>query len=113
MADAFGIVGMIVAPLLSVIFQILWNRLINRRAVQEGVAQISDLKERQAYVLETIKTMDEPPPLFVINSMDRLSLLIEKAEPILQSVLPDKNSEPETKIAVQPGKGERDLHSKT
>jgi putative permease len=92
LADAFGIVGIIVAPPLSVLCQVLWNRLVNHRAVIGAAAQISDLKERQALVWAAIKAMDEPPLPLVTSSMERLTHLIEKAEPILQSGLPTDTS---------------------
>ncbi len=88
LADAFGLVGIIVAPPISVVCQILWSRLINHRAVSGAAVQVSDLKERQALVWEAIKMMDEPPLPLVTSSMARLTQLIEKAEPILQSSLP-------------------------
>ncbi len=94
LADAFGLVGIIVAPPLSVVCQILWDRLVSRRAVSGAAAQISDLKERQARVWETIRAMKEPPPPLVTSSMERLTHLIEKAEPILQATLPAEPSEP-------------------
>jgi predicted PurR-regulated permease PerM len=84
MADAFGLLGVLVAPPLSVVIQILWSRLVSRRAVLGAAAQVSDLKERQARVLETIKAMDEPALPLVSSSMERLTHLIERAEPILQ-----------------------------
>jgi putative permease len=84
MADAFGLLGVLVAPPLSVVIQILWSRLVSRRAVLGAAAQVSDLKERQSRVLETIKAMDEPPLPLVSSSMERLTHLIERAEPILQ-----------------------------
>jgi predicted PurR-regulated permease PerM len=84
MADAFGLLGVLVAPPFSVVIQILWSRLVSRRAVLGAAAQVSDLKERQARVLETIKAMDEPALPLVSSSMERLTHLIERAEPILQ-----------------------------
>jgi len=94
MADAFGLVGIIVAPPLSVVCQILWSRLVSRRAVLGAAAQVSDLKERQARVWDTIRAMDEPPLPLVTSSMERLAHLIEKAEPILQAALPAEHYEP-------------------
>ena len=38
--------------------------------------------------------MDEPPLPLVTSSMERLTRLIEKAEPILQAALPAEPSEP-------------------
>jgi predicted PurR-regulated permease PerM len=94
LADAFGLVGLIVAPPLSVVCQILWHSLVSRRAVSGAAAQISDLKERQELVWDAIKAMDEPPLPLVTSSMERLTHLIEKAEPILQAGLPAETSEP-------------------
>ena len=99
LADAFGLVGIIVAPPLSVVCQILWSRLVSHRAVLGAAAQVSDLKERQALVWAAIKAMDEPPLALVTSSMERLTHLIEKAEPILQAglavaALPAELSEP-------------------
>jgi hypothetical protein len=88
MARAFGLIGIIVAPPVSVVCQILWSRLVSRRAVLGASAQISDLKERQARVWATIKAMDEPPLPLVTSSMERLTTLIEQAEPLLQAGLP-------------------------
>ena len=88
MADAFGLLGLILAPPLSAVCQILWNLLVSNRAVSGAAAQVSDLKERQARVWDTVKAMDEPPMALVTSSMERLTHLIEKAEPILQAGLP-------------------------
>lgn len=84
LADAFGLLGIIVAPPLSATCQILWSSLISRRAVVGSAVQISDLKERQALVWTTIKAMDGPPPPLVTSSMERLTQLLEKAEPVLE-----------------------------
>ena len=93
LADAFGLVGIIVAPPISAVCQILWNRLVSHRAILGAAAQISDLKERQARVWDSIRAMNEPPVALVTSSMERLSQLIEKAEPILQAGLPLESSE--------------------
>jgi putative permease len=85
LADAFGLVGIIVAPPISVVCQILWSRLVSRRAVSGAADQISDLKERQVVVSAAINAMDEPSLPLVTSSMARLTQLIEKAEPILQN----------------------------
>ena len=92
LADAFGIVGIIVAPALSVVCQILWSRLVSHRAASGAAVQISDLKERQALVWDAIKAMDEPPLPLVTSSMERLTHLIEKAEPVLQAGLQAETS---------------------
>ncbi len=85
LADAFGLVGIVIAPLLSVVCQILWSRLVSRPTLAGAAAQISDLKERQAVVLAGIQALEEAAPALVTSSMQRLADLIEKAEPILQA----------------------------
>jgi putative permease len=94
LADAFGLVGLIIAPPVSVVCQILWSRLVSHRAVPGAAAQVSDLKERQARLWDTIRTMDGPPLPLVTSSMERLALLIGEAEPILQTGLAAEDSEP-------------------
>jgi hypothetical protein len=85
MANAFGLVGIVLAPPLSAVCQILWSLLVSHRLATGAAAQISDLKERQERVWSTIKAMDEPPLPLVTSSMERLTSLMEKAEPILQA----------------------------
>ncbi|MBK9613513.1 hypothetical protein [Candidatus Amarobacter glycogenicus] len=87
LADAFGLVGIIVAPPLSVVCQILWSRLVSRRAVSGAAAQVSDLKERQERLWATIRAMEGPSLPLVTSSMERLTQLMVKAEPILQAAL--------------------------
>ncbi len=94
LAEAFGLVGIIVAPPISVVCQILWSRLVTRRAVSGAATQISDLKERQALVGAAIEAMDEPRLPLVTSSMERLTQLLEKAEPILQAGLPAETPAP-------------------
>jgi putative permease len=94
LADAFGLLGILVAPPLSAVCQILWNLLISHRLASGAAAQVSDLKQRQAALRAAIEVMDELPPPLVISSMDRLTHLIEKAEPILQAALPAEPSNP-------------------
>jgi len=94
LTNAFGIVGIIIAPPLSVVCQILWSRLVSRRAVSGAANQISDLKERQALVGVAIEAMDEPRLPLVTSSMERLTDLLEKAEPILQAGLPAEPAAP-------------------
>ena len=93
LADAFGWIGIIVAPPLSAICQILWSRLVSNRIALGASAQVSDLKERQKRLWTIIKNMEEQPPL-IISSMERLTELIDKAEPIVQTVIPVESSEP-------------------
>ena len=93
MADAFGLLGILLAPPLSAVCQILWNLLVSNRLASGDAAQVSDLKERQARLRAAIEEMDEMPPPLVISSMERLTYLLEKAEPILPAALPAEPSE--------------------
>jgi putative permease len=94
MANAFGLLGIVLAPPLSAICQILWSRLVSHRHATGAAVKVSDLKERQERLRNTIKTMDGPPPELVTSSMERLTQLIEKAEPILHANLSAEPSEP-------------------
>jgi predicted PurR-regulated permease PerM len=94
MADAFGLIGILVAPPLSAVCQVLWNLLVNSRLGSGVAVQVSDLKKRQAALWTVIKEFKEPPPPLVLSSMERLANLLEKAEPILPVVLPPESSEP-------------------
>jgi putative permease len=86
LAKAFGFIGIIAAPPLSAAIQILWSHLAFQRAVSSGTAsQISSLKERQILLMEAVAAMEDPPPL-VTSSMEQLSGLFEKAEPVLQEL---------------------------
>ncbi len=102
MADAFGLAGVIVAPPLSVICQILWSRLVSHRMVSGDATQLSDIKERQERLKELIAAMDEPPPPLVPSSMERLNHLIGKAEPILQTVPMVESSDPLLQVSTNP-----------
>ena len=93
MADAFGLLGLIVGPPLSAVCQTLWNLLVSNRLATGAATQVSDLNERYAHLLATISEMDELPPPLVMSSMTRLTDLLEKAEPILQAALPTKPSD--------------------
>lgn len=88
LADAFGFLGLIIAPPVSVVCQILWSRLVSRRVVSGAAGQVSDLKERQVHLWDMIHSMNEPPLALVLNSMERLTQLIDKAETVLRAGLP-------------------------
>jgi putative permease len=91
LADVFGIFGLILAPPLSVVCQILWYRLVSHRSVSGAATNISDLKERLTTLIETISTMDKPYPVLVTSSIERISNLLAEAEPIL--LLQEKTTE--------------------
>lgn len=102
MADAFGLAGVIVAPPLSVVCQILWSRLVIHRLASGDATQLSEIKERQERLKELIVEMDEPPPPLVTSSMERLNHLIGKAEPILQTVPSVESADPSLQISTNP-----------
>jgi putative permease len=83
MADAFGLVGIIVAPYISAIVHIIWRLLVSDRRAAGTPIQILDLKEQQERLQATIDEMEGPPPPLVVSSMERLKDLIDKAQPIL------------------------------
>jgi len=92
MADAFGIIGIIVAPPVSAICQILWSRLVSHRVSAGAATQISDLKDRLAHLNEIVSAMDEPHLPLVTTSIERISNLIAEAEPILEEMLPSDSN---------------------
>jgi predicted PurR-regulated permease PerM len=93
LANAFGLLGVILAPPFSAICQILWSLLFSHRLVAGNADSVSDLIERQERVLENIKEMEEPPIPLVTSSIERLTQLINKAGPLLEGVLPVEPSE--------------------
>jgi len=92
MADAFGILGIIAAPPISVICQILWRLLITDRLTADAAAKVLDLRERQERLHAAIDAMEGSPPPLVVSSMERLAGLLDKAEPILGSMQPAESS---------------------
>jgi len=90
LADVFGIVGIIVAPAISAICLILWNRLIVHRAASDAPTDLSDLKKRIEKINQSIEALEKPHPPLIVHSMERISKLINEAEPIIS-----KNQHPE------------------
>ena len=90
MADAFGLLGIIAALPLAIICQILWRLLVTDRLNEDTKVLVSDLKERQAQLQAAIEEMEGPPPPLVVSSMERLSALLEKAEPVLRTAQTQK-----------------------
>jgi putative permease len=83
LADAFGLIGIIIAPPVSAAIQIVWNLLVSNRLASGSTVQILDLKERQEHLRTVIVEMEESAPPLVVSSMERLTVLLEKAEPLL------------------------------
>jgi predicted PurR-regulated permease PerM len=93
MAKSFGFIGIIAAPPLSAAIQILWSRLVVHRMVPGSASQLSDLQERYILLRAAVQAMNEPPSPLVTSSMERLTRLIEKAQPVLLEDLPAEPSE--------------------
>jgi putative permease len=93
MADAFGLLGIVVAPPLSAVCQIIWNLLASDRLASGATVHIMDLNERQEHLRTVISEMETAPPPLVVNSMDRLATLLKKAQPILPVTSPIEASE--------------------
>lgn len=85
MADVFGVTGIILAPIISVICQILWHRLVSHRRITGASELISDLIERQKRVKEKVNAMAGDQLPLITSSMERLDELIAKAQPLLKS----------------------------
>jgi len=94
LANAFGLLGILIAPPLSGMCRIVWNLLFRNRPASGAAGQVSDLNERLARLGATIGEMDELPPPLVISSMKRLTELLEKAEPLLPAALPAEPPNP-------------------
>ncbi|MHC1739836.1 MAG: AI-2E family transporter [Anaerolineaceae bacterium] len=110
LADVFGVIGVIIAPLLSLVFQILWSRLVSHRRLAGDAEQISDLKERQKRVREKVEAMPEPRLPLVTSSMERLDALMSQAEPLLnstQSMVPSINAEGPVETSIKPDQNTR------
>jgi hypothetical protein len=89
MADAYGLLGIVAAPPVSVICQTLWNLLVADKGIPSDTApRLSDLKEQQAHLQRSIREMDGTPAPLVASSLERLTGLMEKAEPLLRESLP-------------------------
>jgi predicted PurR-regulated permease PerM len=94
LADAFGILGIIVAPPITAICLILWNRLVIHRVSEGGATDLSDLKERLATISQTIDAMEEPRPPLITSSMERLCNLVAAAEPVLMEEMQTESPDP-------------------
>ncbi|MDW7755441.1 MAG: AI-2E family transporter [Brevefilum sp.] len=94
LADTFGIVGIIIAPPISAICLILWNRLVIQGVAAGTATELSDLKERLEKITETINAMNEPYPPLITNSMERITNLIAASEPLLSGKLQSESPNP-------------------
>jgi putative permease len=112
LANTFGVLGIIIAPPVSAVCQILWSLLVSHRLALGAAANISDLKERQERTWEIIREMGEPPLPLLTSSMERLNRLILQAEPLLQPVTPVDTTEVLLHAATQPKQEKSDGRAK-
>jgi predicted PurR-regulated permease PerM len=91
MADLFGLIGLILAPMVSAAIQIVGKYLLQpptasvlaRQAV-ERVEEVNDnLQLRLEQTREIIEGRGEPAPPELVNLMDRLDKLVSEANPYL------------------------------
>jgi predicted PurR-regulated permease PerM len=94
LADTFGIVGVIIAPPISAICLIFWDRLVIHRVAAGAATDLSDLKERLEKITQTINAMEKPHPPLITNSMERITNLIAAAEPVLSGELQAESPHP-------------------
>jgi predicted PurR-regulated permease PerM len=94
LADALGIIGIIIAPPISSVCLIFWNRLVIHRVAAGAATKLSDLKERLAKITQTINAMEKPHPPLITNSMERITNLIAAAEPVLSGELQAESPHP-------------------
>jgi predicted PurR-regulated permease PerM len=87
LADALGISGIIIAPPLSVVCQILWGRLIRPRTKTSPANLLSNLQERLENLRETVNEMQAPHLPLITSSVERISNLLNEAEPVLRAEL--------------------------
>ncbi|MCK6624552.1 MAG: AI-2E family transporter [Anaerolineae bacterium] len=82
LANDFGLLGLILAPLLVIVIQILSNHLMRQSvptAAPKPLLQVTDLQTRLAEVQTMISELDEPLSVETANMLKRLNNLLEKA----------------------------------
>jgi len=101
LADAFGVYRHHFCAAFISSIQILWRRRVSHRRVPGAAALVSDLIARHELIMTTIQAMDEPPPLSVTSSLERLAQLIMKADPIIQKISQAETAEGELIVFPQ------------
>lgn len=82
LADAFGMIGILIAPPLAAAIQIFFSRLLRQPATiatQEHTQRIADLKQRFALVQAMLEERDEPSTPELRSVINRLERLIEES----------------------------------
>ncbi len=85
LADSYGVLGILLAPPLAAAIQIVAGQFIRALTTKtQRTCQISALQERLEAVQVMMATQPEPPGLEIINLIDRLTQLIERADQVVQ-----------------------------
>lgn len=95
LTQEFGLIGLIVAPGLAVALQIFFSHLFSPRtaARSETAVKIANLEERLAQAEAMFTQREEPPPPEIVNIIERLQTLIQKADEALppRTAIPRSN----------------------
>jgi predicted PurR-regulated permease PerM len=87
LAADFGLLGLVVAPLVMVAIQIFFNALLTQKSAALPVAgpeeRLAGLRERLALVKQKIAELAEPPSPETASMLDRLDKLVDEAEETL------------------------------
>ncbi len=87
LSDAFGLVGLILAPPLAAAIQIFFSHYLEQPSTTESVVtdiQIDTLRDQLSHVQEMARSMDQSSPQ-VISLMQRLESLINQADAAVRS----------------------------
>jgi predicted PurR-regulated permease PerM len=107
LANDFGLLGLILAPLLVVALQILTGYLMRQSvpvAAPKPALQVTDLEGRLEEVHLMVSELDEPLPVETANMLKRLADLIKKAG---QTLPPELAAEPDTSSVISTHEAER------
>ncbi len=87
MADAFGIIGLLLAPPLAAAIQLVFSNLVKKQTFAANstapTRMVSDLHKRLARLTELIGSREEPVPMEITNIQERLTRLVEKIDQAL------------------------------
>ncbi len=94
LADALGLVGLLVAPPLAAAIQIFFTELVAQPATAattqpaRAATQISQLRQRVTAARELAQGLDEPPPPELNNLLERLGELVEGVDDMVDDIPP-------------------------
>lgn len=91
LANDFGLLGLILAPLLVMVIQILFTYLMRQSvptAAPKPSLQVTDLQTRLAEVQTMVGELDDPLPVETTSMLKRLTGLLKKAQDTLPEGAP-------------------------